>query len=274
MSIILDALKKLDREKSCPPDGPPDIDIEILRSDPPPRDRRIPRYFATVFLTAIATIAIAYAVVVWFGLPLKSRPPASVISPPPKQQAKPAPPEATSPSKLRSPASVNSPAPKQQVKPASPKASPASKPRPPASVSSSAPSQQVIPAPPSHEPAGASGEETSQATSKIQNLPETKNPPTSLGEKKEGQNVVSKGADIAPENKGKGVGPLPSGSAAITPSLRITVISWDEDPSKRFAFVNGMMAHEGDIVEEAKIVEIYPKRIRFLHNGQYFEIRM
>jgi hypothetical protein len=131
-----------------------------------------------------------------------------------------------------------------------------------------------MPAPPSHEPAGASGEETSQETSKIQNPPENKDPATSLGEKKEGQNVVSKEADIAPENKGKGVGPSPSGSATTPASLRITAIGWDEDPSKRFAFVNGMMAHEGDIIEEAKIVEIYPKRVRFLHNGQYFEIRM
>ncbi len=246
MSIILDALKKLDRERSCPPDGPPDIDIEILRSDPPPREKRIPLYFATVFLTAIAAVAITYAVVVWFGLPLKSRPPVS----------------------------VNSPSPKQQVKPAFPEATSTQKPRPPSSVSSSAPSQEVIPAPPSHEPARASGEETSSEPSKIQSPPEKKDPATSLGEKKEGQDVVSKEADTALGNKGKGVGTIPSGSVTIPPSLRITAIGWDEDPSKRFAFVNGMMVHEGDIIEEAKIVEIYPKRIRFLQNGQYFELRM
>jgi hypothetical protein len=95
-----------------------------------------------------------------------------------------------------------------------------------------------------------------------------------LGEKKEEQNVIPEKADTAPGNKGKGVGPIPSGSAMSPLSLRITAIGWDEDPSKRFAFVNGMMVHEGDTIDEAKIVEIYPKRIRFLHNGQYLEIRM
>ena len=246
MSIILDALKKLDRERSCPPDGPPDIDIEILRSDPPPRGKRMPLYFATLFLTAIAAVAITYAVFVWFGLPMKSRPPAS----------------------------VNSPSPKQQVKAASPEANSTPKSGPPASASSSAPSQQVIPAPPSHEPARASGEETGQEPSKIQNRPENKDPVTSLAEKKEGQNVIPEEAGIVLGNKGKGAGPIPSGSATVPPTLRITVIGWDEDPSKRFAFINGMMVHEGDIIEEAKVVEINPKRVRFLQNGQYFEIPM
>jgi len=132
----------------------------------------------------------------------------------------------------------------------------------------------VIPDPPSQEPARASGQETSQGSSKIQSPPESKAPATPSGEKKEEQNVIPEKADTAPGNKGKGVGPIPSGSAMSPLSLRITAIGWDEDPSKRFAFVNGMMVHEGDTIDEAKIVEIYPKRIRFLHNGQYLEIRM
>jgi hypothetical protein len=132
----------------------------------------------------------------------------------------------------------------------------------------------VIPDPPSQEPARASGQGTSQESSKIQTLPENKASATPSGEKKEEQNVIPEKADAAPGNKGKGVGPVPSGSATSQPSLRITAIGWDEDPSKRFAFVNGMMVHEGDSVDEAKIVEIYPKRVRFFHNGQYFEVRM
>jgi len=141
-------------------------------------------------------------------------------------------------------------------------------------MDSSTPKQQVIPDPPPQEPARASGQETSPEPPKIQNPPEKKDPATPLGEKKEGQNVIPEKADTVPGSKGKSVGPIPSGSAMSPPSLRITAIGWDEDPSKRFAFVNGMMVHEGDIIEEAKIVEIYPKHIRFLQNGQYFEIRM
>jgi hypothetical protein len=274
MSIILDALKKLDRERSNRPDRPPNIGTEILRPDPPFRGKRTPLYFATILLTAVAATAITYAVVVWFGFPSKSGPPTSMSSPAPKQPVKPASPEAISPPKSGPPASMSSPAPKQPVKPASPEAISPPKSGPPASMNSSAPGQQVIPDPPSHEPARASGEEISPESSKIQNPPENKDPATPLGEKKGGQNVIPEKADAVPGNKGKGVEPIPSGSAMSPPPLRITAIGWDEDPSKRFAFVNGMMAHEGDIIEEAKIVEIYPKRIRFLHNGQYFEIRM
>ena len=246
MSIILDALKKLDRERSGRPDGPPNIDTEILRPDPPLRRKKNQLYFATIFLTAVAATAITYAVVVWFGSPPKPLPPASMTSPARKQPVEPTPPEAT----------------------------PAPKSGPPASMDSSAPKQPVIPDPPSQEPARASGQETSQEPSKIKNFPENKGSGTPLGEKKEGQNVIPEKADTVPGNKGKSVGPIPSGSAASPPPLRITAIGWDEDPSKRFAFVNGMMVHEGDTIDEAKIVEIYPKRIRFLHNGQYLEIRM
>jgi len=302
MSIILDALKKLDRERSGRPDGPPNIDTEILRPDSHPRRKKNQLYLAAIFLTAVVAAAITYAVVVWFGFPSKSGPPASMTSSVPKQPVNPVLPEASSPPKPGPSASVTPPAPKQQVKPAPPEASPSPKSDPPASVSSSASSQPVeptppetssppksdppasvsssassqpaIPDPPSHEPARASGEETRKEPSKIQGPPENKDPATSLGEKKGGQKVIPEKVDTAPGNKGKGAGPIPSGSAISPPSLRITAIGWDEDPSKRFAFVNGMMAHEGDIIEEAKIVEIYPKRIRFLHNGQYFEIRM
>ena len=246
MSLILDALKKLDRERLWRPNGPPNIDIEILRPDPPLRRKRIQLYFAAIFLTAVATTAITYAVVVRFGFPSKSLPPAPVNSPTPSQQVTPAPREANSPSKSL----------------------------PPASMNSAVPSPQVMPAPLSHEPARASREETSQESPTIQNPPENKNPVTFLGETKKGENVISEEADIALENKGKSVEPIPSGSTKTPPSLRITVISWYEDPSKRFAFINGSMAHEGDIIEEAKIVEIYPNRVLFLHNGQYFEISM
>jgi len=274
MSIILDALKKLDRERSARRDGPPNIDTEILRPGPPLRGKRTQLYFATIFFTAVAAIAITYAVVAWFGSPSKSGSPPSMNSSAPKQPIYPVPPEAGSSPKPLPPASMSTPAPKQPVKPAPSEASPPSKSGPPASMDSSAPGQQVIPDPPFQEPARASGEETSQESSKIQNPPEKKDPVTSLAEKKEGQNAVSEKADTVLGDKGKNVGPIPSGPAISPPSLRITAIGWDEDPSKRFAFVNGMMAHEGDIIEEAKIVEIYPKGIRFLHNGQYFEIRM
>ena len=203
MSIILDALKKLDRERSGRPDGPPNIGTEILRPDPPLRGKRTPLYFATILLTAVAATAITYAVVVWFGFPSKSGPPPSMSFPAPKQPVKPASPETISTSKSGPPPSMSSPAPKQPVKPASPEAISLPKSGPPASMNSSAPSQQDIPNPPSHEPARASGEEISPESSKIQNPPENKNPATPLGEKKGDRMLSRRRRTLFLETRGK-----------------------------------------------------------------------
>jgi hypothetical protein len=36
--------------------------------------------------------------------------------------------------------------------------------------------------------------------------------------------------------------------------------------------INGLIATEGSIIEGMKVEEIYPNRVRFLHNGQHLEI--
>jgi hypothetical protein len=36
--------------------------------------------------------------------------------------------------------------------------------------------------------------------------------------------------------------------------------------------INGIILHEGSEIEGAKVVEIHPTHVRFLHNGQPFEI--
>ena len=45
-----------------------------------------------------------------------------------------------------------------------------------------------------------------------------------------------------------------------------------EKPSKRFAMINGLIIAEGAVVEGMKVEEIYPDRVRFLHNDQHLEI--
>ena len=85
MSLILDALKKLDRDKSSRRNGTVNIAVEILRPDLPRPGRRMPLYFVGVFLTAVATAAITYIVI------LKSSPPVPVSPPAPRQQVAPAP---------------------------------------------------------------------------------------------------------------------------------------------------------------------------------------
>ena len=68
MSVILDALKKLEREKSSRRSGAANIAFEILKPDLPRPGKRIPLYVAIAFLTSIATAAITYSVMVKSGL--------------------------------------------------------------------------------------------------------------------------------------------------------------------------------------------------------------
>ena len=72
MSLILDALRKLDREKSSRRNGTINIAAEILRPYLPPPRKRVWIYFTAVFLTAVATAAITYAVI------SKTPPPAAI----------------------------------------------------------------------------------------------------------------------------------------------------------------------------------------------------
>jgi len=104
MSIILDALRKLDRERTGRREGPPNIDTEILRPGPPPRRKRTSVYFAALLLTAVAATVVTYTVVKWFGSPSNSGPVVSTSSPAPEQTAKSVLPEVNSTSKPVSPA--------------------------------------------------------------------------------------------------------------------------------------------------------------------------
>jgi len=78
MSLILDALKKLDREKSTRRDRTTNIAADILGADLPRPGKRISLYVATVFLTAVAATVITYAVIVHLGFRSKSSSPSSV----------------------------------------------------------------------------------------------------------------------------------------------------------------------------------------------------
>jgi hypothetical protein len=80
MSLILDALKKLDREKSTRRDRAANIAADILGPDLPRPGKRIRLYVATVFLTAVAATVITYAVIVQIGFLSKSSSPSPLRS--------------------------------------------------------------------------------------------------------------------------------------------------------------------------------------------------
>lgn len=356
MSLILDALKKLDREKVSRRKGLPDLAAEVLRPDPARPRKRTPMYLLAVSLTALATAGITYAVIVKPGFLPKSSPPSPGIAPPPGQQvasasretgsqAKPsapvpvippapgqkdapippgldspaessppaptAPPaspkkrEAASvksgaPSKPSPPAPLSPPGPGQRLGAVSPKPSPPAKPSPgtPASPSASVqkvspappesgvlakpsssapvhppePRQQISPSPLSPEPARGQHIGEKPELSKVPFKTDSKPPPPSSGDKTEIQKGTSREANVPPGKVSKPGEPVAGSSTANPPPLKISGIVWNEEPSMRRAVINGHFTSEGSTVEGVKVVEILPTKVRFLHQGRYFEI--
>jgi general secretion pathway protein B len=246
MSVILDALRKLDREKLSRRSATANIAVEILRLDLPRPGKKFPLYVATVSLTAIAAVVITYAVMLKFGFLPKSSPPEQKSPPVSTQPVAPAPPDSGFLSRSLSPGPTSPPAQTQRVAPVPLDSGFPSKSSPPAPTNPPLPSQQVAPVPPSQEPARGARDEMSRVPPKIQ----------------------------APaESKTSKIGAPPSnGSTTTFPSLKISAIVWYEEPSKRFVMVNGVIANEGSVVEGVKVEEIYPDRVRFSHNGRPFEI--
>jgi hypothetical protein len=250
MSLILDALRKLDREKSSRRTGTAHIAVDILRPDLPRPGKRIPLYVTAVFFTAVATAVITYAVMVEVGFLSKSSPPAT----------------------------VRPFAPSQKVTPAAPEFRLQSKSSPPAPMNHPAPSQKVAPSPPSREPVRDAREKLSKIPEKIQAPAESKIPvesktsAPSLAEEKTSHHVITEETSVAPVNIKKPTEHPPSGPATTPPSLRLSGIVWYEEPSRRLAVINGTIATEGSLIEGVKVVEISPTRVRLSYNGQLFEI--
>lgn len=221
MSVILDALRKLDREKSSRRSGTANIAVEILKPDLPRSAKRVPLYVTVAFLTALATAAITYSVVVQGGRLSKSSPPPVMSSPVANQEA----------------------------------------------VSVTFPSETV----------GGDRDEIIPVPPETQTPVKSKKPAAPLAESKGDeikmkQNVSVKEADIAPEKPTIPSGPPVREFATTLPSLNISAIVWYEEPSKRFAMINGLIVTEGSVVEGMKVETIYPDRVRFLHRNQHLEI--
>ncbi len=86
MSLILDALRKLDRQKSLSRKGPVDLAASILSPDASIPRKKWRFYLAAVSLTAVVTAGITYLAVVGLGSWGKSSPlPSAKLSPSSKQ---------------------------------------------------------------------------------------------------------------------------------------------------------------------------------------------
>jgi general secretion pathway protein B len=96
----------------------------------------------------------------------------------------------------------------------------------------------------------------------------------SLREEKAGRKGVPGKGDVPGADAKKTAEPMLPGSAVTPPSLKLSAIVWYEEPTKRFAVINGVISYEGSVIEGAKVVEIYPDRVRFLQNDRHFEVPM
>ena len=261
MSVILDALRKLDRERLSRGNRPPNIAVEILRADLPRPRKKIALYFLAV---CIATAAITYVAMGQFGFLLKSSPPALVDSPGSSHKASSVPPEIGSLPESSLPGVVNPPSTATQASHAPPG------PR----LSTSSPSAEVGAPAPVQSPESVRGSrgQTIRPAPKIESDAEIKPPSVSTGEKKAGRSPISEEGKGAPASAVKLPEQAPVRSATTPSSLRISGIIWSEEPSKRIAVINGMTLNEGSIIEGIKVVEILPTRVRFFQNNQSFEI--
>ena len=141
MSLILDALKKLDREKSSRRNGTSNIAVEILRPDATRPGKRIPLYLLVVALTAVVTAALTYAVVE-FRFLSKPSPPATLHPPSMSPEPRLAPLQSV---KSSSSETVQSPAPGPPDTPAPQNSGSQAKSSPPPAVSPPAPKSADCP---------------------------------------------------------------------------------------------------------------------------------
>ena len=251
MSVILDALRKLDREKSSPRDGRTNIAAEILRPDFPHSGKRFPLYWVIITLTAAATAALTYAVVE-LGFPTKSSPPPPL------------------PSQMKAPGTSQQVIPPPTDSGSLPKSSLSSLPVNPPSAREKAPSTGI-----SHEPVRDIPEEIRPVSSKVEIPTETKPPIiTPSGGKEAIQKVPLEKTEVPSANTVRPTDQTSNESSTTPPLLRLSAIVWYEEPSKRFAMVNGMIAYEGTVIEGVKVEEIYSNRVRFSHRGRIFEIAL
>jgi general secretion pathway protein B len=263
MSVILDALRKLDREKSFRRSEPASIAVEMLKPDLPPSKKKI-SLLVLGTITIVGTAAITYGVIATFGFLSKPSSPVPATRSAPGQQPSSASQEHGIPLKPSSPAvaSVPPPGPASVV----PAPSPSVPAHPPV------PRQQTEPAPAFRGPARGIRDKLNQMPLEVEDDTEDEERALSLREEKAGRKVMPRKVDIPGADAKKTAEPTLPGSAVTSPSLKLSAIVWYEEPAKRFAVINGVISYEGSVIEGAKVVEIYPDRVRFVQNDRHFEV--
>lgn len=270
MSVILDALRKLQREKSRPQEGTGKIPTEILSADAPRPRKRLGIYSATLGLTAIAAAAITYAVVVGLGLfPKSSPPPSSGASGKSEQGA----PPIVAPNLFHGVQNKISETLQEMKRPAGIESLAMPAVPPPLESSRSKPSKpeasSIVPSP---EPIGAAKKEIKRVPQKIRKEGESKRASVPPEEKKVSRIISRDRRPVTGNESRMAEKVLPRPAAVEPPSLKLSGILWQEDPSERQAVINGNFVREGGMVEGVKVLKIHPTHVSLSYNGRPFEI--
>jgi hypothetical protein len=270
MSLILDALRKLDREKSPLRKPTGEITTEILRTDSPRPRKRSGFYFASIGFTAIAAAAVTYAAMVGLGFfPKSSSAPSSGAAEKSEQAA----PAILSPKLLHGVQSEISqplqemPTPtgiKNLAIPAVPPSSDSSR------LKSSKPEDSPVVLP--RKPKIDAQKEIKSAPRENRKEGESK-PASATTPGKKVSRIIPKEESPVFKNESKPAGKTATSPPMVEPpSLKLSGILWQDDPSDRRAVINGNFVREGAMVEGAKVLEIHPTYVRLSYNGRLFEI--
>lgn len=284
MSEILDALKKLEREKALRSNTAPNIAVEILTPDLPRHGKKPFFFIASISLSALAAAGITYGLMGEWRVSSKPAPPAVVKATPPARPsepvtAKPGPsPLMSAPSPpVKRPPAVTAGTVKSNSKPHSIVTPPAASPSRVLTLPKALPSMQKPPSEPDQ--ALSVLPQPTAAVRSTPIVPAVPSLPVPLPDERPEE--IARAVPTVRERSLNAIRmqdvpppPPPNASAAGPLSLKVTVIVWDEDPSRRWAMINGMKLSEGSMIEGVKVEEITLTNVRFLQNGRHFEISM
>ncbi len=234
MSLILEALKKIEKDKTGDAQNA-DIAAAILQ----PGHRAKPRRVLLISVFGAAVLLVAAGAGLSYFLSAKGKPqnPPVIIQPDPLPKA------------VVSPPAVARPVTAKPEKRAEVKPMPAPEKRAEAPTAPRSPVPSVASPPAAAKP--PAGREIRKAD-KIQ--PDT---------------LPARKASVSRPSRGESV---EDSAPADIPRISIGGIIWSEETGARRALVNGSAVKEGDIVDGVRVERIMQERIRFSKNGKKFEL--
>jgi len=234
MSSILNALKKLEKEKTLRREGEIDLSREILH-DAIRRRERFPWQWAAAICVIVLLSVMVIALMTRGTSPIQQ-----ATSQPAPQQIPQQPEAALPPSSGQTVPQIVKSVPALTM----PRFAPA-----PAAGSATGQPAAVIPVPlPTVQPPSVQPESRPS-------LPATAVPPAELPP------PARKQAAAAP-------------AASAEPAFSVSGIAWNKDSADRLAIINGQPLTTGSAIAGAVVEEILPDRVRFSKNGRTFEVHL